>query len=89
MHRLHPGLPGRGLGGSLAGQLSRKVCPQAWGSFAFLFQGLRDDQPIVFVREDCQATVFASDFGAKLPQTMGGVPNGLPFVGFIDARTVD
>ena len=49
----------------------------------------RDDQPIVFFREDCQATVFASDFGAKLPQTMGGVPNGLPFVGFIDARTVD
>ena len=55
---------------------------QAWalldrGSFAFPFQGLRHDQ-------DCQA-----DFGAKLPQTMGGVPNGLPFVGFIDARTVD
>ena len=55
------------------GELRWKVSPQtrAWldrGPFAFFLQCLCHYQAVVFVREDGQATVFARNLGAKLPQ---------------------
>ena len=75
-------------------ELRREVHPETGAlldrrSFARLLQALCQDQAIALIREDRNATVFATDTMSQLPQKMSLVANGVPCVWLISAGAMD